>query len=389
MGMGMIGAIGGAGQGLVNEGAFLAKEDAANAEMGRKKDYQTWLLQTQEEYAVRTENRAWKNEQERAPAKRDMAVEDEKAKARGKSAVAAETVDTDVGVKQKLTDAGVSTDDKAVKKATAKLYGEKGDALDGKADPLDLAELKGVQARAGKLEDAITKAKAEGSWSGTPEQKQLQAQLAALQLRERTILQKGRGGDTAMADPLGVRKTATAKPGGMIGPTNPSAPAGRAASKFASTPEEMDMTKTYTDLFNKVSSELAEAKTPEERSRATTALADIRREAAAQNVPLPGGAAPAAPTGAAAAAPKPAPAPRAAAAPMDPTEALGQELDASRAAYKALTEPSKRPGLAAGGKARDDYAATVSSLRDKIRQQERRYADAVGNQGAAFATARP
>ena len=387
MGMGMIGAIGGLGQGLVNESVAIGKEEDRTKELAAKKDYQQWLLQTQEQFEIRKDARNWSNEQQRAPVKREMAAEDEKSKTRAKVEVEAETADTAAGTKQKMTDAGVSTDDKAVKKATAKLYNERGEAIDAKPaalDPADAAELKSVQSRAGKLEDAITKAKAEGAWSNTPEQKQLASQLAALQLKERAILQKyqSKEGGGAMPDPLKIRAPAGGEPGkktGMVatGPTNASE-AGmkdQVAGPMGADPKALarEIAATQADL--------AKVTDASSRQQLTAHLEDLKRQQARI-----GGA-----TAAAPAAPTPAPKPAVAAAPAvtDPTEVLGQELDASRAAYKALTEPSKRPGLAAGAPAREDYAKKVSSLRDKIRQQEKRYADAVGGQSASFATARP
>lgn len=384
MNLGMIGAIGGAGAGLQQESKFLERQDEADAATARQKDFQGWLLQQQQQYEVqreqRTDRRAeeqkdrdFRRVQNEAPTRRDIKVEDEKASARGKSTVAAETVDTDAGVKQKLTDAGISTPDKGLKKAQADYYNDRGDAAVGKLDPADAAELKGVQARAGKLQETIDKAMAEpGGWdpATNPGQKQLQSNLAALRLRERTILQKYRPEGEA-ADPLGIRGKQPAAGGAPKPAPRPSG--------MLSQPGDADRAMILNQEMRKARERVASAKSQEERARAEGDVAALEREMRAAGVQVQAGApAPAAPPRPAA----PAAAPVAAAAPVDPTEALGRELDASRAELKDMR--GKAPGLKAGAAAREQYAAKLQSLREKVRQQERRYADSVGGGGAAF-----
>lgn len=419
MSLGMIGAIGGLGKGLSEESAFLAREDAAAAESQRQKDYQGWLLKTQQEYEVQREQRAEdrtirteqrtdvRNEQQKdrdfertqneAPVRRGIKVEDEKATARGKSEVAGETLETDANVASTMAEAKQTKADKALKGAQAEFYGQKGDSLGTKLDPVDATELKGIQSRAGKLEDAITKAKADGSWSGTPEQKQLQSQLVALQLRERQIIQKYRSAEGGGApDPLGLRKPVA---GGTGGGGAAPAPAPRKGGMISQQPGDTDRAAILTQEMRQARERLAGAKTDDERRRAQGDIDALTREMRAAGVAVPdAGAAPAqaaapaapqpaAPAVAAAprpAAPAPAAAPAAPAEPASPAESIGRELDASRAEFKAFTEPSKRPGLKAGVAAREEYARKVETLKAKIREQEKRYADAVGNQGAAF-----
>lgn len=410
MGMGMIGAIGGIGKGLNQESEYLAKQDDANADVARKKDLQGWLMQQQEQYQIRTEQRTdvraeqqkdrdFSRTQTEAPVRRDIKVGDEKASAKGKSDVAAETADQDAAVAAKQAVAKETPSDKAVKEGHAGYYKKAGDALEAKADakldPTDAAELKGVQGSITEKQKLIDKQMAEpGGWdpAKNPGQKALQSQLVGLQLRERTILQKARGGDgaTPAADPLGLRK----QPGGGAAPAAPAASGASAPKKggMLQQPGDADQRAIYEGEYRKAQQALAAAKTPDEQGRAQTDITSLTREMQRLGIQPPGAAAPtvAATPPAMPAPPRPAATPVAAvAAPADPTEAMGQELDASRAAYKALTEPSKRPGLAAGVPVREEYAAKVQTLRDKIRMQERRYADAVGNKGAAFATARP
>jgi len=130
-GFGMIGALGGAGAALGKEADYLYKEDEKAADDNRARSLQSWLMAKRDEYAIASEKRAEvrdvakeergekrevakedraavRRETEKdndnaryireAEGRRNVVVEDDKAKARAKSAVAAETLDTDVKV---------------------------------------------------------------------------------------------------------------------------------------------------------------------------------------------------------------------------------------------------------------------------------------------------
>jgi hypothetical protein len=392
MGLGMIGAIGGLGAGLTDESKYLAKQDEADAEVTRKKDYEGWLLQQQQQYQIATENRTdaraeqqkdrdFSRLQTEAPARRDIKVEDEKAAARGKSAVAAETVETDAAVTQKLTNAKKTPEEREKEAASAEYYranaeytrGAKSDAAEAKKgasyrmSPGDEQEFNALSKQIEKKAEIIDKAR--GGENGSvwdpaknPGQKQLQAELAALQLRQRTILQRYRSDSGAASDPLGLR----GKNGGA-GQDEP--------------PPQPGMIGNFKGDPAQAAALVADIKDPQERANAQAAF-DAQMKSSGGKLPAFGTPAP---------APAPAPAAPAAAAPaapVSPTEALGRELDASRGELRALLD-GKRPGLAAGMKAREEYAAKVESLRAKVRDQEKRYAAAVGGQQASFATARP
>jgi hypothetical protein len=427
MSMGMIGAIGGVGKGLSNESEYIAKQEEADATAKRQKDYQGWLMAQQDQYAVAKEGRAeqaevrkdertWTNEQTRAPIKRGIKVEDEKAAARGKSEVAGETLETDARVTSTLAEAKQTEADKKLKGSQSNAQdanaeytrGAKTALSDSKADgsgsgngkapkmdQVDADELAGVRGLIGKKSELIDKARAEGTWNPAtnPGQKSLQSEMVGLQLRERAIRSKYREGDPGgTPDPLGMRP----KPAGAEGAPRPKAGGMIQAG-------DGDRAMILNQEMAKARQQLTSAQTDVERTRAQNDINALTREMRAAGVQVAdAGAAPQAaatpkpPTAVAPIVPAAAPAaaapaakPALAVAAVDPTEVLGREVDASRSEYKALTEPSKRPGLAAGGKAREEYAAKVATLRQKLQMQEKRYADAVGSKGAAFAVARP
>jgi hypothetical protein len=58
MNFGMIGAIGGAGAGLQEQGKFLEREEEAAAADTRNRSLQDWLMRKREEYAIAGEQRA-------------------------------------------------------------------------------------------------------------------------------------------------------------------------------------------------------------------------------------------------------------------------------------------------------------------------------------------
>jgi hypothetical protein len=80
-----------------------------------------------------------------------------------------------------------------------------GNAGSSKLSPDDAAAYKSMDDERKNLVGLINKAKAEGMWTGSPEQKQLETQLAGIAIRQRQLLaQYGDQGQTAV-DPFGIR----------------------------------------------------------------------------------------------------------------------------------------------------------------------------------------
>lgn len=414
MGLGMMGALGGVGQAFTNEADYLRKEDAANAAMGREKDLRGWLLAKQEEFGIRaearkeaadirgeerreqttirTEDRSDKRRETQkdqdyqrtlgeAEGRRGVVVADKKAIKQADIDVESENIDTLAGNKKKMSEAGETDSVKNLRAAQADLYRDRGDALatkgagggTAKMNPEDAADLKSIQAQRQKINELVTKAEIEGGGDPAGIAK-ARTSMGALALREKAILDRYRG-DGATPDPLGVRKAAPAPSGG--------ASKGGMMGNY-STEEQMRAQATGivadpAQAASMASSAAARAKTPAERA----ALQEVATN-----------------EGALAARSKPAATARPAAAPatpvselvqaLTPAERTGRELDAAREEYKRETEPSRRPGLAAGAAARESYAARTQELRARIRALESQYQQQVGNLGgAAFTTARP
>ncbi len=145
------------------------------------------------------------------------------------------------------------------------------------------------------INTAMTKAQAEGTWDeNSPGAKQLKTKLAALGMQESKLIAKygdagGEGG--AAPDPLNLRKPAG-------GARSAPAPAGSPKSG------QLDI---LNQEWTKAQSQLAGAKTPEERTRAEGDLSALTREFKNLKASPPGAAANMA-TGGAIAAPAPAPA---------------------------------------------------------------------------------
>lgn len=269
MNFGMIGALGGIGQGLVNQADDLRKEEVANADMGRKKDLEAWLMQAREEFAIKGEARAeartiaaegrtdtrtiasedravtrdiakddrtWKNEQDRAPVKNQMAVAAASAKADGAVADESRNIDAITTNKGKMTEAGQTQSARDLQNAQADYAtanaeftrGAKSDAADAKAnapskgDPEARDKLKYLEAEIKDAEkawrDGLIKGeiiKQPDGTIGTPEQKAAYKEIN--KLRQRRADLEGAGG-TSRPDPLG--RAAANGSGKATGPTN-------------------------------------------------------------------------------------------------------------------------------------------------------------------------
>jgi hypothetical protein len=251
MNLGMIGAIGGLGQAAIGQGDYLRRQEEADAEMGRRKNLEQWLMAARDEYAIKSEGRAetrtiatekrtderedakdaktWQREQDRAPVKRDIAVKDAVAKKEGELNFETTNIDTLAKNKTTLTEAGETQSTRDLRQAQVGYYNDRGDAAAAKADdalaklpPALKAELTGLDKEIQDTAKDIKKAKIEGSWNGTPDQKAIEAQLAAQRLRRSAILkQAGSPSAAPTADPLNLRKPAgKTEKTGMIGPTN-------------------------------------------------------------------------------------------------------------------------------------------------------------------------
>jgi hypothetical protein len=86
----------------------------------------------------------------------------------------------------------------------ARMEGIARDKGGNKADPYESMAFKSMEAERANLAGLINKAKAEGTWTGTPEQKQLESNLAAVAMRQRDFLSQytDQGGT---GDPFGIR----------------------------------------------------------------------------------------------------------------------------------------------------------------------------------------
>jgi hypothetical protein len=335
-GFGMIGAIAGVGNGLVANGNFLAEQEKADAEMGRRTKLEERLAALREQYAVQAETRAEEREirkegrtdertetakdkelerlQREAPVRRGVKIEDEKAGARAKSEVAAETADTDAGVKKKLTEAGQTESARKLQESQAGYYDANKEVIrqnaDTKARDVDrkggsTEELKAVSEQREALEKDIRKAKLAGTFDPkNPEHATMDTELRGLKLKERLLRSSGApaaGGGAPAADPQGLRAKAQGT----------AAPAGGATGKpsTASMPGEDDRANIYRQEHREAQQRLSAAKTDEERARAQGDIAALQREAKAIGVSLDassaGGGMIGAPKPAAGAAPAP------------------------------------------------------------------------------------
>lgn len=400
MSMGMIGAIGGAGNAFIKEGDHLYKEEERNSEVNRQKGFQDWLMKRRQEFQVEDEARAEardirkegrtdaRNEQQKdrdfdrtqreAPARRGIKSEDTKAETRAKSDAAAETADQDAGTKRKLTEAGQTEAQRNLQNAQADYYRERGDTSSKVGDKLSGADSEETRSLREAIKDKrkmIDQGRVDGTWNDaelTPGQKKLQAELVALEKRQRAVLEGAReskGGGAAAApkaDPLGLRKPA---PGGA-------APGARQSA--APAPGDADRENILRSEHRRASQRAATATDPDERRRA-----ELDRDSVAMEMQRlgfkPEGAGPAAtpvaaggmigaPLAAAKVPPAAAPAPAAAApaAPAAPAGTPKGALDNLLGAAKGGDAAPAAAGPAGGGQgAAPDYRSKVDALKAK------------------------
>lgn len=423
MNFGMIGAIGGAGAGLQQQGAFLQKQEEADLETNRQKGFQDWLMKKREEYAVaaegraentaiRTEGRTDKRSEEKAdrdfsraqreaPVRRDIKVADDQATARGKSAVARETLDSDAEVTRRLAEAKETPSEKALREATADSHTATAEytrgaktalaatAGGGKMTGVDKDQLDNLQKQAEYLQKRIDTRRDGGNWLAKPpaaddeagqaqwkEQRGMESQLAALSLQQQQLVARYSPGQGA--DPLGKRGA----PGAGGGKP---ADADRTAILQAEYRKAAQAASTLTDPEQRKRAELDRDSVREEMRRLGIRAEEAPAAPVATPVSAPaamvGGAA--APAAAAPPAPPAAPAvapaqaePGTAKAALqeltgDPLEELGQRVDSTRRELRDAA--AKPPGLAAGGPAREQYQQKVAALRERLRTLEKQY----------------
>jgi hypothetical protein len=389
MNLGMIGAIGGAGQAGINQAAILGEEEKADKALGREKNLQTFLMKARDEYAIKSEDRATTREidkeartdtrgeeqkdrdftrtQAEAPTRRGIKSEDTKADVVAKSDAGFQTADQDATTAGKLAEGKETQADKDVKGATAELYRDRGNAARNapasKMDAVDKDELDALQGEIKTTAGNIEKAKLDGTWTGTPDQKRIEAELVGKRLKAAAITNRaraGRGGDgggAPAADPLGLRGSGK-KTTGMISSrgAEPQAQAGVSATEGANLNDPA------------LASAIDDIKDPQERANARAALSRPAGQPSPA-VPQP------APRPAAAAAPVAAvPAAASATKPADPVTDL---LDAfKRTPEQDATMASEEQQMAFGDRlnytpATKDYVGKIRALRDRMAAQQR------------------
>lgn len=200
-----------------------------------------------------------------------------------------------------------------------------------KMSEVDKTTLTSLNKQRDTINTAMTKAQAEGTWDeNAPGSKQLKTKLAALNLQESQLTAKYSDGGGALPDPLGMRK-----------------PAGSAKPAAAGSPKSGQV-EILNQEWAQAQSQLANAKTPEERTRAEGDIAALSREFKNLKATPPGAPANAASAGAITSTPAKAPAAAPARAPV--------------AAAPAPAAPvEKKPNLAASM-----GAATGNKAIDKI-----------------------
>jgi hypothetical protein len=378
MNLGMIGMLGGIGQGMTTEaGRMYEDEKAATADtrarsleewrMNKRREFQLQDEQRAEDRAIRTDERNWKNEQDRAPVKREMKAEDVKAETRAKSDAAAATADQDASVKKKLTEAGQTDSARDLQGAQADYYRQRPTGND-KLSGADSEEAKSLREAINDKRKMIDQGRIDGTWddsSLTPGQKKMQAELVLLEKRQKAMLEGARGGSgggsSAPAapknDPLGLRKPA---PGGApAAAPRPGMDANNADNPAGIINQEYRQTKAR----------LAAATDPAERKRLESDIAALQDEARRGGFALSdgpgGGTAPvssmAGPLDLAKTKPPAtaAPQPPAAAAPAGPT-------NTPKAALDNLLGGGSKPPAAAAGAPTGDYRSKVDALRSKL-----------------------
>lgn len=445
--LGMIGAIGGVGAGFSAQAQFLGDEEKANNAATRQQKLEEWRMSTKEQYdirseergdvrevaregrqdtrevaretrgeerAVRTEGRTDKRAEEQkdrdftrlqgeAPARRDLKAEDTKSDHRTRSALAAETVDVDAGVKGKLTEAGQTDSGRRLQEAQATEAESRAEALGREVK--ETPQVKVIREQADKIEADIRKATLGQTFDpkNIPAHAQLKKQLEdlrGLQMSARQDAEKRRG---AAANAAAKDGPQDAELDALRAKREGKTPGKPGSSPTASKPGDTDMTMIYQQEQRKAREQLAAATTDVERTRAQNDLAAIARDAKRAGVTLDAepagsmvktaaGAPMTGPFDAAKVTPPIAPG-AAPAKPQTPATAGGstaqealanfiggkdsqaglngktpagaaQEADATSAELSELE--GKTPSLKDGMAAREQFGATVEKLRAKL-----------------------
>lgn len=332
------GMIGGAGQALTNQSAFIGEQEKADAQMGREKNLQGWLMQQREQYAIQSETRAEtravasedRGEQrtirtekrtdtrgeeakdrdfnravKEAPTRREIKSDDKTAELGAELDFNSANVDTIGKVAKSKANNAQSDADVDEKKARTGMYDANAEYTrtekksTGGRDPLALESLKSINDQIEKdearLKDGLaqglikqTKDPATGKVTySTPEHQELARQLGVLkQRRDDMAAQRSKAPGASASDPLGR------------------APAAGGTGMVNGGGSRQDILQQE---YTKAHSQLAAAKTDDERQRAQNDITALDREAGRDRITLtkPGAAAPAAPVAPAATAADP------------------------------------------------------------------------------------
>ncbi len=307
-GLGMIGALGGMGNGtgvggaLMAQGAWLGKQEDADADMARKTKFEQFLMQARNEYAVQAEGRAntesdrralrdttaarsqdeyaYGKKVERAPGEREMKVADETASAAGRLDFTTKNIGPLTSNLQAETNAKKTPEERSEASAKSKYWNAYADdvvengkraAKDPKIDPALAAQLKeeGDSIRAsrkdweqgvlkGEIVPALDKDKnpitnKDGTpVIGTPAQQQVFKQLAIREQRYQDLVKqasRGGGAGSGGANPINMPSEKAPQPGVVGAFTNDNG-----------------------DSNEKIAADIAGIKDPQERANAQAAF---------------------------------------------------------------------------------------------------------------------
>lgn len=408
MNFGMIGALGGVGQAFSNQADDLRKEEVAVAEMGRKKDLETWLMQARDEYAIKAENRAEArantqrtDQVQRVDAASGMIADQVAAGKRGQVNAGIADPTNWTPEQQAAVDQSLAADKQAALNdpmTRVMAAGRTGDLRSDQVATVALAEERGK--RDEKKNDQryeIDQKRLDQQQAFNEKRAEIQDRLAAL-AESRANRAEGRASTQMEKSELQSTRQALTSVLTDI-------------SKEADRIEVLksnSMDKVQTDLYNK---QLETLRKDQKLARGRlNELAGITPDVNVPNErPIPNAAAlaalkanpslrdqfvakygeaglPVSPT-------KPKIEPPAARdlsppAPLTAADTAGANVDQARDALKTL-QASPRPGLAAGREAIDAYAAKVEALKKYVRDAETVYQNTLPAQGAALYPQRP
>ncbi len=411
MSWGMIGALGGMGQGtglggaMMAQGDFLRKQDEADAAMTRQQALEKWRMSTQEEFSIRSEARAEKRQidsegraaqrresekdadferlKREAPTRRQMKAEDYVSEQTQKLGLETEFGDQIAANKKKLTEAGQTDADRELKRANAEyisgaktLQAEAAASARGNgANKYDVETIKSLDDQIEKATSDIRKARLDGTLNDdklTPAQAAELRRLNTLKQQRADLYANLRGGGASSpqvagfdpADPAGRRQRVTTAPasgGGMMG----NAPPKRAASEA----QMADQVRggygpdpaTIAREISAVEADLQKVSDPKSKSDLQEYLADLRSQQSRIRIKEPGPQ------------PQPAQAPAA-----KPSAAPAQEFTEDPAMTSKVE--SEQREMAEGKRMKYSapevkaYAEALSSLRKKMAERADREA---------------